>query len=130
MNKFLLPAFFCVALGACTWVKLDTQAQKIRVAYDGNVSGCRDQGKVSVSVRDHVSFYHRSELKVRDELETLARNEAVDMHADTLKPLGDPVDGSQSFGAYSCGAKPAAPHVRGAPADEKKDGVETYPIKN
>lgn len=130
MNKFLFSGFLCVMLGACTWVKLDTDAQKIRVAYDGNVSGCRDQGKVSVSVQDHVSFYHRNDLKVRDELETLARNEAVGMHADTIKPLDAPVDGSQSFSAYSCGAKPIAPHVRDAPASEKKDDVETYPIKN
>ena len=62
---------------ACTWVKETPGGDKVRVAYDGNVSGCRDAGAITVSVADKVAFYHRPDLKVRDELETLARTQAA-----------------------------------------------------
>jgi len=40
---------------------------------------------------------------VREELETLARNEAPGLGADTLQPLEEPRDGEQRFAAYRCG---------------------------
>ena len=46
----------------------------------------------------------RSGLKVSDELEIMARNEAAGMGADTIRPLGEPHDGAQSWGAYTCGS--------------------------
>ncbi|MGH8122174.1 MAG: DUF4156 domain-containing protein, partial [Rudaea sp.] len=76
----LLPA-------ACTWVKPTIGGSGVRVAYDGNVSGCRDAGAVSVAVADKIAFYHRNYLEVRDELETMARNEAARLPADTIKAL-------------------------------------------
>ena len=55
-----------------------------------------------MSVRDQVGFYERNELKVRDELEVLARNEAPDLHADTLQAIDEPLNGEQRFTAYAC----------------------------
>jgi Domain of unknown function (DUF4156) len=92
-----------VLLAACTWVKPTSGGESVRVAYDGNVTGCRDAGSISVSVADKVGIYHRPELKVRDELETLARNQAADIPADTIKPNGEPENGEQRFEAYVCG---------------------------
>src|SRR6185369_5036202 len=89
---------------ACTWVKPTISAESVRVAYDGNVGGCRPAGDISVSVADKVAFYHRPELKVRDELETLARNQAAEIPADTIKASSEPRDGSQTFSAYVCGS--------------------------
>ena len=121
----------CVAALAsgCTWVKLDDAAQTVRVAYDGNVSGCRQLGDIGVSVKDRVGFYERSELKVRDELESLARNEAVSLHADTIKATDEPKDGAQHYAAYACGKRP-----RAAASETKSykddNGVEVHPIKD
>ena len=114
---------------ACTWVKSSDSGNAIHVAYDGNVSGCRDAGSINVSVADKVAFYHRPSLKVRDELETLARNQAASIPADTIKATSDPVDGSQSFEAYVCGG--ARVHARGQePPPPNSSGVQTYPIKD
>ena len=66
-----------LATTGCTWVKPTGGGDAVRVAYDGNVSGCRDAGAISVSVTDKVAFYQRSDIKVRDELETLARKQYV-----------------------------------------------------
>ncbi|UPG86073.1 DUF4156 domain-containing protein [Luteibacter aegosomatis] len=124
------------ALTACSWgIKLDDGARNVRTAWNGDTSGCREQGKVTVSVMNRVGPVDRNDLKVRDELEVLARNEAAKMNADTVKPLGEPRDGSQDWGAYTCGARSVA-GPRTAPASAPpqnptpQGGFETVPLKN
>ncbi len=129
LRYVLLVAVTLVGTQACTWVKSSDSGNAVHVAYDGNVSGCRDAGSISVSVADKVAFYHRPSLKVRDELETLARNQAVSIPADTIKATSDPVDGSQSFEAYVCGAVRMHSRVEEAPPPNAS-GVQTYPIKD
>ncbi len=123
---FVIFAATALVLSACTWVDPTYSGKAVHVAYGGNVAGCRDAGSVSVSVTDKIAFYHRSELKVRDELETLARNQAAGIPADTIKPLGDPQNGSQNFEAYVCGSV----HLQQRDAAPAKDGVQTFPIKD
>ena len=128
MNKLPFAALLSVAAlaAACTWVKPTGGGDRVRVAYDGNVSGCRDAGSISVSVADHVGPYDRPALKVRDELETLARNQAAEIPADTIKASSEPHDGEQKFEAYFCGRAQVRREVR-RPAT---DGAETYPVKD
>jgi Domain of unknown function (DUF4156) len=114
-------------LPACTWVKPTVSAENVRVAYDGNVSGCRDAGAISVSVTAKVAFYHRSDLKVRDELETLARNQAAGIPADTIKAIDEPKDGAQNFQAYVCGG--VRLKQRGDTSRPKEE-AQTFPIKD
>jgi Domain of unknown function (DUF4156) len=130
LRYVVLVAVTLVGTQACTWVKSSDSGNAVHVAYDGNVSGCRDAGSISVSVADKVAFYHRPSLKVRDELETLARNQAVSIPADTIKATSDPVDGSQSFEAYVCGAVRMHSRVEEAPPPPNASGVQTYPIKD
>ncbi len=129
MRKILLLLVPVMLLNACSWgITMDPAARNVRTAWSGDVSACRELGKVTVSVMDHVGPVDRNNITVRDELEVLARNEAATMHADTIKPLADPVGGSQPWGAYQCGAgglKPA-----GGPAHAKSSAdVQTFPIK-
>ena len=56
----------------------------------GAPAGCEKRGEVEVSVKDSVAFYDRNPLRVREELETLARNEAPGLQADTVQPMGEP----------------------------------------
>ena len=55
-----------------------------------------------MSVKDRVGFYERNSVAVRDELETLARNEALTLHADTVQPKSEPAEGEQRWLAYRC----------------------------
>ena len=126
-----------LALSACTWgIKPDDGARHVRTAWNGDVSGCTNSGKVTVSVQSRVGPIDRSDLKVRDELEVLARNEAAKMGADTVKPLGEPNAGSQDWGAYVCGSHGAAPSRSNTPPPPQNNdappqgGFETVPIKN
>ncbi len=104
MRLVLLAVASTLLLSACTWVPLAPGARNVRVVAAGAApGGCEKRGEVAVSVKDSVAFYERNALRVRDELETLARNEAPGLQADTLQPLGDPADGEQRFAAYRCG---------------------------
>jgi len=127
MNKAAFAALSIIVLGAgCTWVKPTSGGDAVRVAYDGNVSGCRDAGAITVSVTNKVAFYERSNITVRDELETLARNQAADLPADTIKPTSEPKDGSQHFEAYTCGPVQARQQERVPTSGE----AETHAIKD
>ena len=90
----------CIASG-CTWVHMAPGASAVKVV-DGPPAGCTRRGEVVVSVKDSIAFYERNALRVREELETLARNEAPGLGADTVQPLGPPVEGEQRFAAWSC----------------------------
>jgi len=128
-----IVAVAAATLAACSWgIKLDSGGEKVRVAWDGNVGGCHDNGKVTVSVLDHVGPVDRSGLKVSDELEIMARNEAAGLGADTIRPLGEPHDGAQSWGAYTCGAVVRVPVRRDGQTTPPPPGeaVETYPVKD
>lgn len=129
----LLATSIPLALAACTWgIKLDSGGEKVRVAWDGNVGGCKEAGKLTVSVLDHVGPVDRSGLKVSDELEIMARNEAGGLGADTIRPLGEPHDGAQSWNAYNCGSIVRVVPVRraGEAPPPTSDAVETYPVKD
>ncbi len=133
MRKSLL-LLVPVLLSACTYgITLDDAAKNVRTAWIGDVSGCRDMGKVIVSVQDHVGPIDRNDIVVRDELEVLARNQAAQLRADTIKPLADPDDGKQSWGAYQCGSRSLQPLARPSSAAPKRDaspagGAQTFPV--
>ncbi|GAA4786362.1 DUF4156 domain-containing protein [Lysobacter hankyongensis] len=100
VRRFAIAAA-CLLAAGCTWVHMAPGASKVRVV-DGTPAGCEKRGEVEVSVKDSVAFYERNRLKVRDELETLARNEAPGLGADTVQPVAPPVSGEQRYIAWRC----------------------------
>ena len=96
-------ALSVLGVSACTWVPMAPEATAVHVVSAGAApAGCDKRGDINVSVKHSVAFYERNALRVRDELETLARNEAAAIPASTVQPLGDPADGAQRFAAYQC----------------------------
>ena len=127
--KNTVALLMILSLAACSWgIKLDSDGRNVRVAWNDDVSQCRLVGAVTVSVLAKVGPVRRGGLKVSDELEVMARNQAGSMQADTVKPVGQPRNGEQNWNAYVCGRDGAktAPRSQRTPA---ADGVETYPIK-
>lgn len=129
MRQLLLCALVVTALGGCTWVKMAPGGSEVRVLAAGqDVTACEKRGEVSVSVKDSLGPYERNDLRVRDELETLARNEAPGLQADAIQPRGEPTDGEQRFAAFRCG--PSAPKAAAATVQELPAGeAKTYPIQ-
>ena len=115
------------AATGCTWVKMGPGAADVGVARaDQDMGACVRRGEVAVSVKDRLGPYERNAIQVRDELETLARNEAPSMGADTVQPKGEPVDGEQRFTAWRCAGAPA-PAAAAAPLPAS--GAETRPLE-
>ncbi len=129
--KYTLSLILILPLAACSWgIKLDSSGRDVRVAWQDDVSQCRLVGAISVSVLGKVGPVDRSALKISDELEVMARNQAGSMQADTVKPIDKPRNGEQNWNAYSCG-RSAARVPPSTPIDTPKEGpVETYPIKD
>lgn len=119
-----------VFASGCTWVHMAPGASEVRViAAGGAPEGCERRGEIAVSVKDSVAFYERNDLRVREELETLARNEGPGLDADTIQPLGSPVQGDQRFTAYRCGAGAnLVPGAQRAPGMSAPGGAVTYPV--
>jgi hypothetical protein len=123
------------ALPACTWVKMEPGGAHVQVAALGeDLGACTRRGEVGVSVKDKVGLYRRNELKVRDELETMARNEAAGLQADTIQALDQPSAGEQRFAAYTCGRLASRPAPRREPARAADpqpapfEDAETFPV--
>jgi hypothetical protein len=123
----------CVLLPACTWVKIEPEAKQIRVVDAGaDMSRCGSMlSEISVSVRDRVGFVDRNAIKVRDELETLARNQAADGQGDTLKPLSEPMNGEQRFGTWRCGGSVPSRAAAAQDNGRRESGdIEIIPLKD
>lgn len=129
MRQLLLCAVIVASLGGCTWVKMAEGGKQVRVAAATEaLAACEKRGEISVSVKDSLGPYERNDLRVRDELETLARNEAPGLQADTVQPKGEPADGEQRFLAFRCGAGTTVGRTQARnPAAE--GAAETYPIE-
>lgn len=126
MSTLGLAAALVLASG-CTWVKMAPGASAVRIiGAGGPPAGCAKQGEIAVSVKDSVAFYERNNLRVREELETLARNEAPGLRADTIQPLGDPAGGEQRFTAFHCGN--VTPVPGSAVPENPKNPAQTYPV--
>jgi hypothetical protein len=88
-------------LGGCTWVHMAPGASAVQVMASPP-AGCEKRGEVEVAVKHSIAFIDRNALRVREELETLARNEAPGLGANVIHPLGDPSRGTQRFAAWRC----------------------------
>jgi hypothetical protein len=103
--KFLpiAVALGLATLGACTWVKLEKGGAQVRVVgQEQSLAGCTFKGDITTTVTNRLAGVERNSIKVADELETLARNEAATLGANTLQPQTGPVAGEQRFAAYLC----------------------------
>src|SRR3546814_14558597 len=95
MRHLPLAALATAVLGlsGCTWVHMAPGATAVQVMATAP-TGCEKRGEVSVSVADKVALvYERNDLRVREEIEPLARNEATGTGADHTSPLRPPPNG-------------------------------------
>jgi hypothetical protein len=106
-NSIVLLAASCLAVAvapSCAWVSLEPEAETVRVAPSAEaVQGCQKVGTIQSQTTARIGFIARSKKKISEELDTLARNNAAEMGADTIVAEGPPsVEGQQRFAAYRC----------------------------
>ena len=127
----LLVVTLAAGLSACTFVQIQPGGQSIRVVAPGQTLTCEKRGEIGVSVKDRLGPLERNDLKVRDELEVLARNEAPGLGADTVQPLAEPMDGEQRWAAFRCGGGVGSPPAtRGTVVEPLPEGeAEVVPLR-
>lgn len=91
-----------ILLSGCAWVKPSLDSQQVIYQPIEAVSQCRKMGVARVKTLSKVVIVPRSADLVRNELITLAKNEAVIMRGDTVAADGPVQDGAQAFGVYRC----------------------------
>ena len=100
------------SLAGCTWVPLTPTGESVQVMpttsnvtshMASDIENCERVGAVTAQTRSRIGIFARSEKKILEELQTLARNDAAEMGADHVIAEGPPsVDGRQRFAAYRC----------------------------
>lgn len=97
-----VPLVIGLGLSGCTWVKPEVGADDVLVRTAAQVGQCERIGQTTTSVRDRVAAVQRSPGRVEEELETLARNSAVELGGNTLVADGPVRDGQRRFLIYTC----------------------------
>lgn len=98
----LIIAALLPALSACTWVKLTNEGEKVRVLELSEVSKCTLLGHTTANTQPTAVGIDRHPQVIQQELESLARNSAVNLNGDTVVAEGEVKDGSQRFAVYRC----------------------------
>ena len=89
-------------LGACQWVPLTPEGERVRVANAAEVEGCKELGTVTGKTTVTVGPLARNEAKVASEVEALARNEAATMGANAIVPKGALEWDQRAYAAFRC----------------------------
>lgn len=102
MRHIINLGLVLLLLSACTWVDLTPEAESVRIVEAVHVANCKMLGTTTVSVRADIASFKRDAEKIKTELETLARNEAIRLKGDTLVATTEIQDGEQTFKVYKC----------------------------
>ena len=89
-------------VSGCAWVELTPGGEKVRILSESEVASCKKLGNTSVNVADKVAGMQRQPHIIADNLQTLARNAAAEMHGDTIVPDSPVEEGRQKFNVYRC----------------------------
>jgi hypothetical protein len=90
-------------LSACTWLPLTPEGQQVVVESSAQaVASCELKGTTHANTKHKVGFIPRGADFVKEELTTLARNDAAKMGGNTVVAQTPVQDGQQTFGIYAC----------------------------
>ena len=94
----------CALLASCASSMIAVRPGSESVAvWDANqVTQCQTRGSINVSVLSEVGIFTRSADAVEGNLLQLARNGAVDAHADTIVKGNSTTYGKRTFDMYKC----------------------------
>lgn len=90
-------------LFGCTWVALAPEAESVQIRSRETLDGCTKVGTTKARSKPRIGIFSRSDKKVAEELETLARNDAPELGGNTVVADGlVAADGTQRFSIYDC----------------------------
>ena len=100
--KVMFLVIIFLGMHGCTWVKLSSAGAQVEVLKQ-KPSDCRRLGRTTSITKAELLSVDRNAKKIVTELETLARNHAVEMGANAIiaeSPMTP--EGKQTFIVYDC----------------------------
>ena len=91
-----------LGLSGCTWVNINDSGKIVDIVSERHIQHCQKVGSLDVSTKASLLGVQRNAKKILSELETLARNKATSINADTLVAKDKPIKGAQAYNAYRC----------------------------
>lgn len=88
--------------GGCSWVETTPEGNQVRVVPADRVTDCDHHGELTVYTKAAIAGVDRSASKIQEELESLARNEAATMNADTIVASTQIKNGRRTYQVYRC----------------------------
>ena len=93
----------CLFTTACVWVKPLPDSNKVQlITVPDSLKDCEHLGRTTAITKDKILDVPRNADTIQEELEALARNNAIEMGGDSLTAVSQPKDGRQTFGVYRC----------------------------
>ena len=89
-------------LSACAWVNENPEGRRVNITTAGRVTHCNKVGNINVRSKYKLGFVLRNKNKLKQELEILARNEAVKLQASDIVADAPAEAGQQRYQAYRC----------------------------
>lgn len=102
VRTFVSGAVVATMLAGCSWVKLEEGAERVNLVGEERVDDCQKLGRTRVQVAHQIGFIPRNEEAIQENLNDMARNQAIEMGGDTIAPLEAAEEGRQQFGIYRC----------------------------
>ena len=102
MRKLGILTAILSLMSACTWVQLTTAGEQVEIRAINQVPGCERLGRASSTTMDRLIVVDRSTERQREELLTLARNEAANMGGNVIVATTDISNGRQQFDVFRC----------------------------
>lgn len=89
--------------GPLTQLELTDAGNRIRVLEGSEVVNCDELGSTTVKTVVKVAFIPRKDMRIDNELEMRARNEAPTIEgANAIAPAGPSINGKRKFLIYRC----------------------------
>jgi len=102
MKGIGIAAVLAITLSACSWVDTQPGAERVVVIDKYQAESCQRVGRTETKTLNKLWLLEREEQKIREELLTLARNQANKIGGNALLPLSSPENGKQAFVVYKC----------------------------
>lgn len=103
MKSPLILLSTLAALSSCTWVNENQAAKEVFAVLSSQTNNCQKVGSIQAEVKHQIGFIKRREHQVNKELQILAKNEAVNLGANTIVASHKkPIEGKQDYDAFIC----------------------------
>lgn len=102
MTARIALAFLPLVLAGCSWVPVTDAGSAVTVSDTVPDAACRRLGGVTASTRATLGGSPRSEEKITEELDALARNEAANLGANAVVPTSEIISGRREYDAFLC----------------------------